>query len=565
MESRFREILQQVLLGTLLVAMPQTGSSQNEKKDSELQLSFEELGRLEDEAFANDRMNDLDILLARHEEKAKAENNPIELSRSYYYRVIAGEEENALAYADSIVFETRGSDHKSYPTLGYFLKGHVLYNSGKFDLALKNYLQAYDLATSKGNTDQQTEVSLAIAAVRNVMGQHHAAAQLYNNSLKTLTSQEDYEELYYDDLIMLLYNLSLTHLRLFQLDSSQIYIERGLLRSRQKSDTANYRDFSLVKAQVKYYQKDFYGAQKIILEHVNSLEGTSKAIKLYYLGKIAQHLNNSSLAITYFEKVDSIVSIKGDPFFEVKDAYQQLLINTSENKDRRKELEYIEKLIYYDSVLSAEQTGVSNHLALAYDMPFLKKQKEKTLMQIRARNYALGAMAFLAALSIGAGGFFYRKNRRMEEKLKVLLETGSIEKENVENQKSSMTAIPKEIVEDVLNKLEVFEKSDLILKKDLDMYFLAGEFGTNTTYLSMIVNHYKGLSFPNYIKNLKISNAIKQLNENPDLLKYNYEGLASTFGFKSGDSFAKAFVSQSGVSPARFLKELRSRRMTSNL
>ena len=88
---------------------------------------------------------------------------------------------------------------------------------------------------------------------------------------------------------------------------------------------------------------------------------------------------------------------------------------------------------------------------------------------------------------------------------------------------------------------------------------LAQQIETNTTYLSMIVNHYKGMSFPNYLKDLKITYAIERLSEDPELLKYNYQGLADTFGFKTGESFSKAFYAKTGVYPSKLLKELKNR------
>ena len=91
---------------------------------------------------------------------------------------------------------------------------------------------------------------------------------------------------------------------------------------------------------------------------------------------------------------------------------------------------------------------------------------------------------------------------------------------------------------------------------------LAQDMDSNTTYLSTIVNHYKEMSFPNYLKDLKITYAIEMLSKDPQLLKYNYQGLADTFGFKTGESFSKAFYKHKGIKPSYFLKELENSQQT---
>lgn len=65
------------------------------------------------------------------------------------------------------------------------------------------------------------------------------------------------------------------------------------------------------------------------------------------------------------------------------------------------------------------------------------------------------------------------------------------------------------------------------------------------------------MSFPNYLKDLRITAAIKRLPEDPILLKFNYQGLADTFGFKTGESFSKAFYHKTGVYPSKFINELK--------
>lgn len=543
--------------------------AQNDSQDWEVnlkQLSFEEFHNLEWEAFQYENWKDLKELTRAHLSKARRENNDLELARAFYYCTTMEEPDLALAYADSIILATLHNSHPNFPTLGYALKGHIYYNSGNFQSALDNYLQAYSIALKKENIEQQREISLAIAGIRNINGQHYAAAELYTRSLKLLEKKGDLEGLNYQDYITLLYNLSLTHLRLSEVDSAKIYAQKGMENTFRVNDLREFQDFVLLDAQINYYNKDYEKAQDTLHKYVDSLSGTSQAIKLYYLGKIEGKIGSPEKAIAYFKEIDSIITITQDPFNEVKNVYQQLIIHSIVEDDKKKQVEYITKLISYDSILASGQENIMNMAMVAYDIPYLKHQKRKAEEQLIAKSRSMLFFGSLAGLSMLIGVFFYLRNRRMSSRLKLLIE-GRNNKINSKpkDAKKHPASVPEDIRNDILNKLELFENSEGFLKKDLDMFSLAQELGTNTSYLSLIINHYKGMGFSSYIKNLRINSAINQLSKDPSLLIYNYQGLAEIFGFKTGESFSRAFYQQTGVFPSKYLEELKSRKSTRDL
>ncbi len=307
--------------------------------------------------------------------------------------------------------------------------------------------------------------------------------------------------------------------------------------------------------------KDYLKAKDTLLKYVDSLEGTSKAIKLYYLGKIEEKLDNSALSLRYFELIDSILSKTGDPFIEIKDVYQQLILHSVLKEDRHKQIEYIGKLIYYDSILSSGQEDILNKATISYDIPYLKYQKRKTEEQLKAKSRYISFAGILAGFSVLSGFVFFVRARKMRTRLNLLLDKGPI-KQSITPLKISHppSTVPEEIRIDILKKLESFENSDEFLSVNLDMSLLAQKLGTNTTYLSTIINSYKQLSFPNYIKDLKITMAINRISETPELLKFSYQGLAENFGFKTAESFSAAFYKKTGVSVSEFLKELKLRK-----
>jgi AraC-like DNA-binding protein len=524
-------------------------------------LSFNEIKGQENEAWDNDNMIQLRNLTQAHEQKARVENNDIEIARAFYYRTIFEEPKIGLLYSDSIIQVTKNSKHQNFPTMGYILKGLIYYNSSNFQDALNNYLAAYKLALEKENTEHQLEISLAIAAIRNINGQHHAAAELYMRSLNLLKRENNFENTHYEEYMILLFNLSTTHLRLQEIDSAKYYAKNGIEQSLIFKDKLNFRDFVLLDAQINYYDKDYLKAKDTLLKYVDSLEGTSKAIKLYYLGKIEEKLENSALSLRYFEDIDSILSITGDPFIEIKDVYQQLILHSFLKEDKHKQIEYMGKLIFYDSILSSGQEDILNKATISYDIPYLKHQKRKTEEQLKAKSRYISYAGILAGFSVLSGFVFFVRGRRMRTRLNFLLDKGPIIHSAAPVKiLGPPSTVPEAIRIDILKKLELFENSDSYMRSDLDMALLAQELGTNTTYLSIIINSYKQLSFPNYIKDLKITMAINRISETPELLKFSHQGLAEHFGFKTAGSFSAAFYKKTGVTVSEFLKELKLRK-----
>ncbi|MDC8003348.1 helix-turn-helix domain-containing protein [Aureisphaera galaxeae] len=116
--------------------------------------------------------------------------------------------------------------------------------------------------------------------------------------------------------------------------------------------------------------------------------------------------------------------------------------------------------------------------------------------------------------------------------------------------------ISKEILEGVILKIHSFETQRMFLSQDVSLSSLAKELGTNSSYLSKIINHIKGKSFKNYVNDLRIEHAHQDLLENPQKRKYTIEAIAYDNGFKSAESFSKKFREKYDIYPSAFLKGL---------
>ena len=124
---------------------------------------------------------------------------------------------------------------------------------------------------------------------------------------------------------------------------------------------------------------------------------------------------------------------------------------------------------------------------------------------------------------------------------------------------SETSSGPSEItIEVILMRLKKFEEDLGFLDSEVSLNSLAKDIGTNHKYLSMIVNESKGQDFRNYLKDLRITTAINTIKSNRDLTKLSIAELAEKFGFRSPDSFARAFKWKTKITPSKFIKKLAS-------
>lgn len=105
-------------------------------------------------------------------------------------------------------------------------------------------------------------------------------------------------------------------------------------------------------------------------------------------------------------------------------------------------------------------------------------------------------------------------------------------------------------------KSELLKKvtDDKIYKdQDLTIYKLAKEIGTNSKYLSSIINKEFGKNFVNFINEYRVEEAKANL-KSEKYKNYTIEAHGQNVGFKSKSSFNIAFKKYTGKTPTEFIK-----------
>ena len=131
-----------------------------------------------------------------------------------------------------------------------------------------------------------------------------------------------------------------------------------------------------------------------------------------------------------------------------------------------------------------------------------------------------------------------------------------------ENEKQNREAEPKEWSEkqtETLDALKVkFEEllfqEQLYLDNELTAFKLAKALGSNTNYLSALINSQYGMNFANFINQQRVEYAKKALKNDENKL-LTIESIGEKSGFKSKSSFNAAFKKFTGQTPSDYLKK----------
>ena len=99
----------------------------------------------------------------------------------------------------------------------------------------------------------------------------------------------------------------------------------------------------------------------------------------------------------------------------------------------------------------------------------------------------------------------------------------------------------------------LIEGQQLYLKKDISRALMAQMLGCSHQTLTKMLNEIQpGISFPDYIKGLRIAHALKLIKENPSL---TVQQVADQSGFYSISSFERSFKAVTGKTPREYLRK----------
>lgn len=497
---------------------------------------------------------------------AKKTRDSIYIMKGYYFLSNSTTYTKSTKYTDSILlFIGKRKEHQYLKTTAYFERARKHYHLGRDLASLNDYILAKKFLDKEKNSNFYATIEYSIALMLTRTGQHNKALNAYKKYHKFIVKNKNIIES--NNYIISTLSLSNAYRYNNILDSAMFYSKLAIDASHQQNQKYFLYKAKVTEGIVNYELEKYQLAKDSLLKYIPLMEINPDSLDMpiahFFLGKSYMQSNDWENALKQFKKVDTLLQSTSYFPLELRENYNLLYKYFKKKGDLRKELFYLEKLIGQDSLLYSNNTNIQNTLLTKYETPKLIREKEEVIQQLNENNDNKSKKLYLlSVISISLFVlvfYYYRKRNLYKKRFQSLLNEENSKKQIKNcNSEKSIPNIPKSIIDQILFQIKIFEEQNGFLNSHITLNSLAKSIGTNSNYLSKIINFYKDKNFSVYLSDLRIEYAIKALKTQPKLRAYTIKAIAFEVGFKNSESFTKAFYKKAGIYPSYFVKNLNS-------
>lgn len=520
--------------------------------------------------YAHLKENDADALPAikKSIRQAKSSRNFKHLFYAYEDAALySPDREDKLTYADSCLITAKKINDPELVSTALLGKGIIYYfNYRKFDKALNQYLLAAQSVEKTDNEYLKYKIKYNIGVVKSYLGYCNDAMLYFRECLQFFDSNLR---------SVLLPPLRFNNTRGYLNTLHQMMICERQLNHWDEVDslllrTDRYRNINEFAQEKGYFLKekgilafrkgdwqqavDSLLAAEQLLQHKK--EEGHLSVTYFYLANAYLKTDNIPKAVSFLRKVDSLFSRNEAVFPEVTKAYGLLLKNSRFKLSARDLSHFTGQLMKADSILQTETPNLSSRIYTEYDTKSLVQEKEKLMQAKKFRNTIITIAALVIA---GLAFFLYKSNQKRKKNLQSYrhllnkYETATAGPLPVNTASTRKWEYSAEVIENLLKKLEEFERTNGFVSKDLTLESLAKKLHTNKTHLSYVINEHKQMTWSNYLKTLRINYITNLMLSDPVYLNYNIGVLGEMGGFKSRQHFSKQFFEVHNLRPVDFI------------
>lgn len=516
------------------------------------------------------------VYVNQYIKKAKSEKNYPELFQAYKDAILYSEDQKIM-YADSALVVAKKSENNDLIGNAFLTKGSIYYfNQRKFQFALEEYLKAYEYLKDSKDEYLKYRNIYYIGVVKSYLGYYDEALAIFQQCISFFETKIDgniKKNLVFNNTKGYLNSLHQAII-CYQMLNKDAEAENLLKKAAEKTpktkdlylETSYFtKSLGVSEFKKKNYKKAIYYFDKALPELIKVNDFTWASYIYFYKGKSYELLGDLQLEVENYRKVDSIFNENKFILPELRSNYEELIEYYRKGSNHKEELYYTNQLLKVDSVIASDFKHLSSRVYKEYDTKMLLETKEN----LEKTNSYSKLLIFICLAIITALGIvmYYRirKQRNIQKNYDDLLikleesthaeETIPLVKPEVIDTGDKNIKFDNSIVEKLLNDIKTFESKQGYLEQGLTLKKLAEQFKTNTSYLSQVINEYKGSNFNTYINVLRINFATQKIYHDKEWRKYSIEHIASAAGFSNRQSFSNIFLEQNGIRPADFIKK----------
>ncbi len=406
----------------------------------------------------------------------------------------------------------------------YMNIGATYYSWEKYDEALEMFNKAYVIFAKLKLPRNIASISADLANVQKALGNYEIAIEYFKLSIDSAKACND------------------------------IYLHANALHG-----------LALVAFQQLQYQKSLkYGLEALELFNRTKRSFAICNTKLS-LGRTYLSINNLIKAEIYLLSADSLSKEMKSLELEKDIAFQLASLYSAKGLHQQSNDYYQRFIIINDSVFNKKSHSILieyqvkfDNLAKQRDVERISHENDINLERINQKNRAIVVLAIGSLVFFIMILFLWILYRQKNKSYKTLFIKN---KEQLEADKQAATyrkdllkkVIPIEISDKIVIALHrAMDDEKIFLQQDLSASKLAEELGTNTSYLSKIINDKFGLNFSAFINKYRIQEA-QIIILNKDYKNYTIEAIAHECGYKSKSTFNEAFKRITGLTPSYYM------------
>ena len=496
--------------------------------------------------------------------KARLDNDSTKMARAYERMSNVSEYLDAMIFLDSAIYLSRNSIHKNYPTAPYIFKAHYQYINYDYKESLNNSILAYKYAKEKKNTLFEISALEKIAGINNLWENHHESIKAEFLILKALDENPEIKRSRPKTYLLTLSGIGTSYVRFKKPDSALYYFKKGIKESLRQKDSFYYYDLVKRSGAALYFKEDYSAARDSLDKgYKNSFDQNTNRTYLFYIGSIYYKQGEQEKGLSIFKQIDSIYRNNHILYPELIPTYQTLVNHYKSKGNTKLHLKFLSQFIVVDSLISNINRHVETKMIKDYEIPLLLNEKEKLIATLESKNKKANYKTYWAYIFLGILTivliYFRIQQRIYKRKFKRIMSSQPRDnKKDVSNQEvDRLLNIPETIVSQIMKHLDSFEKEKGYLYSGVTLQSMSKTMGTNANYLSRIVNSKKRMNFTSYINNLRINYSVIELKENKKFRNYSIKAIAEECGYKTAESFSKAFHKKYGIYPSYYIKQLK--------
>lgn len=498
-------------------------------------------------------------------EKGVNKKNNTKIATGYLFlSAVAKNKEDERKYLNSCINYSKNTPSYLVPSTAYSILAGTYIDEKNFKKALDLYILAHDSSIQGENLELTYLTKYNIGVLKNNIGMNEDAL-IYAKEFWNFTKDKNLSTTYLNSLFL----LSSAYSNNNKSDSATYFNKLGAKKAIELDNQEHLKRFVFLEGVNQFGKGNYQTCIDSLAKSLKQLEVDNNfdniAVLYYYMGKSYHKLDNFKKSIYYLKKMDSIFLKTNNLVPYCRDGYRTLINYYKKTNNPIKQLHYTSQLLTLDSILDNNYKYLSSTIYKKHETPILISEKVNLIESLNKKNKSFWNYFFILLfltliLSIGLGINYYKRKkdyRKFNQIIsKINNDNSNKQDKNDKGDKEVLLGIDEAVIESIIIRLENFEKTKGFTQNKITLQFLAKKLGTNSKYLSKVINIYKKKSFSNYINDLRVDYIINRLNTDHQFRKFTLEAIALEAGFNNKRSFYGVFQKKTGISPSYFVSEL---------